>query len=344
MDKRYIIAAAAVLMLTACANTNSSDNSDTRETPALTTAAAVSEEDEPSEIMSEEPDISDISRSETDSSGTEDKDEPTEGATLENGRLRILYSVTDTEGEGADHAFMDEGIVSSEAINMDSSEGGRFFGYEFSGINDGETVICINRYEGATVIGEAYSVAVKDGKIVDYQLTETDGFDLGYIRDVADTSTYTEQTFPKNRLEALLTENDRAVPAEIVVCAKGNAAHTVTVGSYTGHMRNDDSRATVGEPIEISGDINGGRITFKLSEDFFLLDYTERMTEMTGGELPDNVNLSGLLICYSSGEDIAEPLATEFDAEARTLTAEIESAGIYLVIDVFAMMDYFGIE
>lgn len=343
MDKKYIIAAAAVLMLTACANTDASHDNSAETTLAVTTTAAVSE-DEPLDIMSEESDISDESRSEIYSTSIENEDEPTEGAALENGRLRILYSVTDTEGDGADHAFMDEGIVSSEVINIDSSEGGRFFGYEFSGINDGETVICINRYEGATVIGEAYSVAVIDGQIVDYQLTETSGFDLGYIRDVADTSTYTEQAFPKSRLEALFTENDRAVPTEIVVCAKGNAAHTVTVGSYTGHMRNDDSRATVGEPVEISGDINGGRITFKLSEDYFISDYTERMTEMTGGELPDNVNLSGLLICYSNGEDIAEPLATEFNAEARTLTAEIESAGIYLVIDVFAMMDYFGIE
>lgn len=31
-------------------------------------------------------------------------------------------------------------------------------------------------------------------------------------------------------------------------------------------------------------------------------------------------------------------------APKRTLTAEIKSAGIYLVIDVFAMMDYFVIE
>lgn len=328
MDKKYIIAAAAVLMLTACSNTAAPHENGADGTMSATASVTVLPKQTETKAESSEAPV---------------EEEMTTGTSFQNGKLRILYSGTYSAGASAEFAVMDEGIVHVDEIDIDSHESSYIYGYEFSGENDGETVICINRYEGAIVIGEAYSVVVRDGKIVDYQLTETDGFDLDYIRDVADTSTYTEQTFPQSRLESALTENNPAVPAEIIVCAKGNAVHTVTVSDYTGHMRNDDSRATVGEPVEISGDISGGRITFKLSEDYFLPDYTERMTEMTGGELPDNVNLSGLLICCSNGEDPAEPLETEFDADTRTLTAEIKSGGIYLVVDVFAMLDYLGV-
>lgn len=103
-------------------------------------------------------------------------------------------------------------------------------------------------------------------------------------------------------------------------------------GEYNGHLKGEE-RVYVGKVIEISNsEINRGSLSFTLGGDYTVKEYE------AGG-----VTTNGLLICYNDGEDTV-PLETDYDTETRTLSAEINSSGIYFVLDVMGWLDSYDIE
>ena len=261
------------------------------------------------------------------------------GANIVNGKLVLAYP---------DEVETEFFLLDKDVLNVAELDG--YNGWEFSANGPGETYICVNRTENGETVGEWYEVQVGGRilKVTDFEISEHEAFDMDYMADIADITTYTEQSFPLDDLDAVLAENNDAVLTELIINVKGYAPKTVEIRDYTGYLRNDDTDAMIGEPVEISGDINGGKITFTLADRYTIKDYSEKMKEITDDQytLQGDENTTGLLICYHDGSENGEtiPLDTEVDTENKTLTAKLDKEGIYFVMDVFEMLDYLGIS
>ena len=148
---------------------------------------------------------------------------------------------------------------------------------------------------------------------------------------VLDGDEYFEQTVNESRIDDDLLEENCAIPS-ITVSAKGNVNSQIYVSEYDGYLKGEE-RSYVGKVVEIDNvDMNGGNITFSLADSYTEKNYT------IGGEVTN-----GLLICYNDGETTV-PLDTTYDAEKRTLSADISSNGIYFMIDVIDWIESLGIE
>ena len=149
---------------------------------------------------------------------------------------------------------------------------------------------------------------------------------------VLDCDEYFEQTVDQSRFDSDLFEDNLAVPSLLTVSAKGNVNSNIDISEYTGHLKGEE-RVYVGKVIEITkSEINSGNLSFTLSA-----DYTEKNYELAG-ELTN-----GLLICYNDGENTT-PLATTYDEETRTLSADISAEGIYFVLDVISWLESLGLD
>lgn len=148
---------------------------------------------------------------------------------------------------------------------------------------------------------------------------------------VLDGDEYFEQTVNEGRIDDDLLEENCAIPS-ITVSAKGNVNSQIYVSEYDGYLKGEE-RSYVGKVVEIDNvDMNGGNITFSLADSYTEKNYT------IGGEVTN-----GLLICYNDGETTV-PLDTTYDAEKRTLSADISSNGIYFMMDVIDWIESLGIE
>ena len=139
------------------------------------------------------------------------------------------------------------------------------------------------------------------------------------------------QSVSLDRFDQNLFDNNLAVPS-LEVLADANINSNIIINEYNGTLKGEE-RAYVGKVIEIvNADITDGTISFTLDEIYTVKSYTV-------GQIETN----GLLICYYDGEDTV-PLETEYDDETRMLTAEIDSSGIYFVVDVISWLDDYGID
>ena len=149
---------------------------------------------------------------------------------------------------------------------------------------------------------------------------------------VLDCDEYFEQTVDQSRFDSDLFEDNLAVPSLLTVSAKGNVNSNIDISEYTGHLKGEE-RVYVGKVIEITkSEINSGNLSFTLSEDYTVKNYE------LAGELTN-----GLLICYNDGENTT-PLATTYDEETRTLSADISAEGIYFVLDVISWLESLGLD
>ena len=149
---------------------------------------------------------------------------------------------------------------------------------------------------------------------------------------VLDCDEYFEQTVDQSRFDSDLFEDNLAVPSLLTVSAKGNVNSNIDISEYTGHLKGEE-RVYVGKVIEITkSEINSGNLSYTLSEDYTVKNYE------LAGELTN-----GLLICYNDGENTT-PLATTYDEETRTLSADISAEGIYFVLDVISWLESLGLD
>lgn len=133
-----------------------------------------------------------------------------------------------------------------------------------------------------------------------------------------------EQTVSEDNIDfTLLEESNKAVPS-LSVTTSGNANNSTAI-EITASSEFGDSRAVVGEAIDIvSGEFTEATLSFTVSE-----------------PAPDIADTH--LICKYNEDGSIEYLATEYDAESGSLTADITEAGTYYVLDVKTLFNELGL-
>lgn len=149
---------------------------------------------------------------------------------------------------------------------------------------------------------------------------------------LSDGDEYVKQTVNEDRYDLTLFENNLAIPSLDEVTAKGNVNSNIKISEYNGYLKGEE-RSYVGKAIEISNsDISDGKLSFVLSTDYNVKEY-DLFGETT----------NGLVICYNNGEETI-PLDTTYDADNRTLSANITAQGYYFVLDVVDWINSLGID
>lgn len=281
---------------------------------------------------------------------------------------------TDTDGDGLpDYREL---IIGTDITKVDTDGDGLPDGYEFytlgtdptlsdsddNGINDGnedadsDGLTNLQEYQLGTdpFIEDTDGDGLSDYDEVYVYLTnplsaDTDGDTLSDFDDIAlgfspllqdtdgngilDCDEVVEQSLSSERIDDTLLTDNYAVPTALIVSTKGNINSNTNISEYDGYLRGEE-REYVGKPIEITGsNFETGTLTFTLSGDYILKNYTT----------PDGVSTNGLLICYNDGENTV-PLETTYNAETRTISADISATGIYFVFDVMQWIETLGLE
>ncbi|MEE1504352.1 MAG: S-layer homology domain-containing protein [Acutalibacteraceae bacterium] len=157
-------------------------------------------------------------------------------------------------------------------------------------------------------------------------IQKTDGTTLDSER------TFTQELSENNMSDELLDEENDAIPS-LTLTASGNINKDVSVSAT---VSNDftDSRAIVGNPIDISGEnVSEGTLTFTLNNDGIALLSVDDSSETF------NTNL----ICKYNEDGSIEYLDTDYDESTNSVSAEINSAGTYYVLDVKNLFDELGL-
>lgn len=155
---------------------------------------------------------------------------------------------------------------------------------------------------------------------------KTDGTTLDSER------TFTQELSTNNISEELLSEDNAAVPA-LTLTASGNINNDVVI-SATSSNDFSDSRAIVGEAIDVSGEnISEGTISFTLQNDGVSLLSVDDTDE----------TFSTNLICKYNADGSTEYLDTDYDSDTNTLSADINGEGTYFVMDVKNLFDELGL-
>lgn len=134
---------------------------------------------------------------------------------------------------------------------------------------------------------------------------------------------FTQQLSDDKIAETLLEEENQAKPS-LELDISGNINKKAKIeqtnsGDFT------DSRAVVGEPIEIKGEcITEGTLSFEIAEESTSFIYGENEADKY------NANL----ICKYNDDGTTEYLETNFDEVNNRISAEIETEGTYFVLNV----------
>lgn len=142
---------------------------------------------------------------------------------------------------------------------------------------------------------------------------------------------FTQTLNTENIDEQLTSEDNDAIPS-LILTTSGNINNRVVI---TSTESNDfsDSRAVVGEPIDVSGDNLGeGIVSFALKN--AVSTFSVEDTEATF-----NTNL----ICKYNEDGTTEYLDTTFNAEKNMVSATVTGEGTYFVLDVKNLFDELGL-
>ena len=157
-------------------------------------------------------------------------------------------------------------------------------------------------------------------------LDKTDGITLDSNRQI-------EQEIDQTNIDAeLLSIDNQAVPT-LVATTSGNINNSIEI-KKTDSVEFSDSRALIGEPIDICGeDFTDGQLTFSLDNqvEMLLLDDSD-------------VEYNTYLICHYKNDGTTSFLKTDYDKENNTISAGIDAAGTYFVTDVKALFDELGLS
>lgn len=188
----------------------------------------------------------------------------------------------------------------------------------------------INTYNTKPDIADTDEDGLDDGDEIELGLNplvqKTDGETLDSER------TFTQELEKDNISAELLSEDNAAIPA-LTLTANGNINNEVII---SGTSSNDfsDSRAIIGEAIDITGDnISEGTISFKLKD--------EGTSLLAVDDTDETFNTN--LICKYNEDGSNEYLDTDYNASTKTLTADIDEAGTYFVLNVQNLFDELGL-
>lgn len=219
----------------------------------------------------------------------------------------------------------DDGLTNIEEIYLGTNPTKK--DTDDDGLNDYDEV---KVYNTNPINNDSDSDGLSDGDEIFLGLNpleqKTDGTTLDSERKI------TQQLSENNISEELISEDNAAVPA-LTLTAKGNINNDVVI-SATNSNDFSDSRAVVGEAIDISGkNISDGTISFTLQNgDVSLLSVADTDEKF-------NTNL----ICKYNADGSTEYLDTDYDSSTNTLSANINGEGTYFVMDVKNLFDELGL-
>ncbi len=141
---------------------------------------------------------------------------------------------------------------------------------------------------------------------------------------------FVQELSEENVSESLLKNDNMAKPS-LTLKASGNINKNVLVNQINSESFSD-SRAVLGEAINISGDaISEGNLTFSLNDDSISLLSFE-----------DTYNTN--IICKYNSNGTTEFLDTSYDAVNHTISADIQDKGTYFVMNVENLFHELGLE
>lgn len=228
----------------------------------------------------------------------------------------VSDSQADKDGDGIKNLI--ELSLGTEAYNVDTDE---------DGLSDGDEFY---KYESNPLVADTDNDGVIDGNEI---ILGTNPNDTDTDKDlIVDGEEFYNHIIGYDQLVEELLIGNVAIPEKIEIWVQGKTVDEVNVQAYKGHLLGDES-VYIGKPLEISNaQINGGNISFKLSEDYIVSDY-----EIYGE------HTNGILICYNDGMSTI-PLETEYDESTRIVSANIKAEGTYFIVDYINWIETMGID
>lgn len=142
---------------------------------------------------------------------------------------------------------------------------------------------------------------------------------------------FTQQLKNDNINGYLISEDNSAIPS-LTLTTTGNINSRVSI-TMTDDSKFGDSRAIVGEPVDLIGDNLGtGRISFTLQD-----------SESSYLSIESEGYYSTKLICKYSDSGQIKYLDTVFDAKTNMVSADVDGEGTYYVFDVKNLFDELGL-
>lgn len=238
-------------------------------------------------------------------------------------------ALADTDGDGigdADEDLDEDGITNKEEIDFGTDLGNADSDHD--GIDDYEE---LNGYNTNPCAYDTDGDTLCDGDEVllglDPLVQKTDGVTLDSERK------FTQELSEERISEQLLAETNEAIPS-LTLVASGNINKYVTMDK-TASNAFGDSRAIVGEALDILGEnISEGKLTFTLTNG--------DVTKMSVAD--SKATFDSHLICKYNADGTTDYLDTKYDAGSSVLSAEIDSAGTYFVMNVRNLIDELGVE
>ncbi len=148
---------------------------------------------------------------------------------------------------------------------------------------------------------------------------------------ILDSEEKVRQTVGEDNIANSLLEDNDAIPS-LTLSATGNVNNTAAISEYTG-IEFGESRSIIGKPIKISGaEFESAEITFSLNSDI------ESHSAITVAEEVYNKKI----ICRYDDKGNTIYYHTDYDRKNKMLSAQIDSPGIYFVLDVEELFNELG--
>lgn len=197
----------------------------------------------------------------------------------------------------------------------------------------------INKYNTDPLKADSDADTLNDGEEIAIGLDPNNFETFG----MPDAEYKVEQTVSADS-EAMSKVNTEKSPYKLSldISATGNAAIHLSVNENS-HYAVTESPARLGGAVELryfGGDVDKVKLTYKIADEYIPND---------GSEYAENcLDLQGIkrynIFRYFDEINVLLPVATEFDEENNTLSAETDELGTYCVLDIEVLMRELGIE
>ena len=232
-------------------------------------------------------------------------------------------NVVDTNGNGindADEDYDEDGLTNANELRNGTDLTKKDTDHD--GLTDGEEV---NTYHTDPTAPDTDGDGLPDGDEIalglDPLVAKTDGVTSDAERK------FIQNLSEDNIDDRLIAETSDARPSLRVNTSGNINSHAVIRGAQS--YRFTDSRAIVGEPVQLITDDTGDQeMTFTLSD-------------RTVTTLEDGVTNANL-ICKYRDDGTVEYLDTDFDPQSKTVTASVDGEGTYFVMNVRSLLAEVG--
>ena len=246
----------------------------------------------------------------------------------------LKYDTDENGVNDADDDIDGDGLSNKEEIEFGTSVSSA--DTDKDGLSDYDE---INKYNTDPLKADSDADTLNDGEEIAIGLDPNNPETFG----VPDAEYKVEQTVPADS-EAMSKVNTEESPYELSldISATGNAAARLSVNENS-HSAVTESPARLGGAVELryfDGDVDKVKLTYKIADEYISND---------GSEYAENcLDLQGIkrynIFRYFDEINMLLPVATEFDVENNTLSAETDELGTYCVLDIEVLMRELGIE